>query len=142
MMLGWSRALSFNAGSAVKKRGRSEKEEKMQHRYKSLFAVVLAVAAFSVGTVPRQSSAAQARCTLTIVNESNKDIHRLHLSLRGTGNWGPDLLGRNVLHPGDRTSLNISAGEYDLLAIDANGNQCVQKNIPVYNDRSWPIRGC
>jgi hypothetical protein len=114
----------------------------MQPLYKSLFVLVLAVAVFSVGMVARQSSAAQARCTLTIVNESNKDIHRLHLSLKGTGNWGPDLLGRNVLHPGDRTSQNISAGEYDLLVIDANGNQCVLKNIPVYNDRSWPIKGC
>ena len=111
----------------------------MQFRYKSLFALVLGSVLISVSMVGWQSSAAQARCTLTIENKSSRAIHRLHMSSSGTGNWGGDLLARGILHPGRPKSLTIGPGEYDFLFIDANGHQCILKNLPAYKDRSWSI---
>jgi hypothetical protein len=111
----------------------------MQFQYKSLFALVLSIVVIGVSMVGQQSSTAQTRCTLTIVNSSSRDFHRLHLSSSGTSNWGTDLLGRDILHPGQPRSLAISPGAYDVLFIDANGRQCILKNLPAYKDRSWPI---
>jgi hypothetical protein len=111
----------------------------MKSLYKSLFALLIGVVVISVSLLGLQSSAAQARCTLTIVNQSSRDFHRLHLSSSGTGNWGADQMGRGILHPGEPRSVVISPGEYDVLFIDANGRQCILKNLPAYKDRSWSI---
>lgn len=112
----------------------------MQSLSKSLVALVFSILMISAPMVRQQNSAAQARrFTLTIVNASSRQIHRLHMSSSGTANWGPDLLRRSILHPGQPKGLGVSSGEYDVLFIDANDNQCVLKSFPVYNDRSWSI---
>ena len=82
--------------------------------------------------------------TLTIFNNSGRDIHRLHVSSSGTRSWGPDLLGRTILRSGESRSFgDIGPGEYDLLFIDASENQCVLRSIRVFGntqestDRCW-----
>jgi hypothetical protein len=115
------------------------KGRNMQFQYRLLFALVLGAVLISVSMIGWESSAAQARCTLTIVNSSTRDFHRLHLASSGTGNWGLDQLGRGILHHGEPRSLAISPGEYDLLFIDADGHQCVKRNLPAYNDTSFEI---
>lgn len=116
----------------------------MKTHYKSFVALVFGFLLIGASMPGQKSSAAQARShTLTITNESSRQIHRLHISSSGTANWGADLLGRNILHPGappgNSRSFSISAGEIDVLFIDANGHQCVLRNFQVYNDRSYSL---
>ena len=78
--------------------------------------------------------------TLEIVNGSRRDIHRLQLSSSGTGSWGPDLLGRTILRSGEARSWGgIGPGEFDVLVIDGGGNQCVRKNVMIFNNISVRI---
>lgn len=116
----------------------------MKTHYKSLVALVFGTLLIGASMVGQQNSAAKARdFTLTITNASSRAIHRLHMSSTGTGNWGADLLGRNILHPvtspGNSRGFLISAGEYDLLFIDANEHQCVLRNFQVYNDKPYSL---
>jgi hypothetical protein len=95
----------------------------------------------SVLIMGSQTNDAQARrYTLTITNNSSRDIHRLQISSSGTGSWGSDLLGRAILRSGEsRRWGEIIAGEYDLLLIDASESQCVLRRLAVFNDTSWGI---
>jgi hypothetical protein len=81
--------------------------------------------------------------TLTIINNSGKDIHRLHMSSSGTGRWGPDLLGRTILRSGESRSWgDIGPGEYDLLLIDASENQCVLRSVRVFGHTQKSTDNC
>lgn len=115
------------------------KGRNMQFQYKLLFALVLGAVLISVSMIGWESSASQARCTLTIVNSSTRAFHRLHLSSSGTGNWGPDQLGRGILRAGGNKSLVITPAEYDVLFIDAGGHQCILRSLPAYKDTPWSI---
>jgi len=79
----------------------------------------------------RTTNAQPAANTLTIVNASSKEIHRLYVSVSGAPTWGPDLLGRNILYPGQSKSLGDLAGsQYDVMIVDADRRECVMRNVP------------
>jgi hypothetical protein len=120
---------------------KSEKgEENMQSRKKSLITLAFSILMISAPLVAQQNFIAQTRSfTVTIVNNSRREIHRFHLSSKGSANWGADILGRSILYPGNSKSITVTSGEYDLLFIDASENQCVLKSFQVYNDRSWEL---
>lgn len=87
-----------------------------------------------------QTNAQSRRCSLTIVNNSRKQVHRLYISTSGAPRWGADVLGSNVLHPGQSTMLgDLNPGPYDLMIIDSEKRQCVLRSFPVSGNNSWPI---
>ena len=109
----------------------------------ALIATVMLVC----GIVPGASSsiANPGSYTLTILNNSNAEIRRMHISWSGTGRWGPDLLGKDVLRP--RASFpirNLAPGDYDILFIDAGGRRCISGPLRISADLTWPLtdRNC
>jgi hypothetical protein len=112
----------------------------MRCLYKSITILVFGILIISASMVGRPSSAAHAKgFILTIRNDSNREIHRLHMASSGTGSWGADLLGRNILHSKEPRNFGVGAGAYDVLLVDANENQCVRRNLQVYADQEWTI---
>jgi len=101
-----------------------------------LLALMLVTLIFGVAG----ASTSYGTLTLRVLNHSSKDIQRVHLGWSGTGRWGPDRLGKELLKAGGSISLtDIPPGDYDLLFVDNKENQCVFRNLPIYNNRSWVI---
>ncbi len=60
--------------------------------------------------------------TLTIVNNSGREIVQLYLVRQNSANWGPDQLGGQTIPNGSEFRItDIPPGYYDFRAVDANG---------------------
>lgn len=100
-----------------------------------MFLIVLSLCHFV-----RPAAGKHADFSLRIVNNSSSEINRIHLAWKGTRRWGPNLLVKQVLGRGkDFTAPGLSAGDYDILFVDASGRQCVAAGIPIYRDTSWVV---
>lgn len=104
--------------------------------YRVTLLLLLSLFAFTTS-----DNLAQARrVNLTIENRSSREIHRLHLAVSGDKSWGPDLLGDRTLRPGELFPLSgLQPAYYNVLFIDANNNECVLSNLPVFQSQSWPL---
>ena len=101
---------------------------------------VLALMLVTLTFVAPAASTSNVTCTLTVVNNLGRDIQRIHLAWSGTERWGPDRLGKDILRAGRSIPLgDIAPGDYDILFIDTQGNQCVVRNLPIYNDRDFKL---
>ncbi len=64
--------------------------------------------------------------TLTIVNNSGRDIVQLYLVPQNSANWGPDQLAGDVIPNGTSYDItDIPPGYYDFRAVDRNGQNIV-----------------
>jgi len=78
--------------------------------------------------------------SLRIVNNSNSEIREIHLAWRGTGRWGPDVLGKQVLKPrGSFVLGGVSAGDYEMLFVNTGGRSCVAGPIGVYANATFQL---
>lgn len=81
--------------------------------------------------------------TVEFVNQSSWEIHAIHLSPSNDTSWGEDYLGRDVLEKGDSLTLSdVSAGKWDVLVIDEDGDECIIEDVKLSNsdhDR-WVIK--
>lgn len=68
---------------------------------------------------------------IVVMNGTGFEIHALALSPSESGNWGSDLLGDDILKPGEGLKINISgdANNWDLLAEDDDGGQVTFQNL-------------
>jgi hypothetical protein len=86
------------------------------------------------------TAAAQSNHTLTLQNNSGFDIYEIHMSSIYDGSWERDLLGRHVLSSGNSFDItNIASGRYDIKVVDEDGDACILRQVPVYQDRSWNL---
>ena len=70
--------------------------------------------------------------TLNVTNNSPRVVSRLHLRDAALTNWGPDLLGRDVLAPGQSKTLRApSAGVYDMRLLWANNQPAERRRITI-----------
>lgn len=69
--------------------------------------------------------------TITVVNGTNFEIHGIALSPSETDNWGNDLLGNDVLKPGEGLQIQYQGDDnnWDLAAVDPEGNQVSFTNL-------------
>jgi hypothetical protein len=67
----------------------------------------LAVALFTLGTVLSYAAPVQT-VTLTVVNNSTREIRHLYLSPAENDNWGPDQLNESAINPGASRTLNVT----------------------------------
>ncbi|MBN1696259.1 MAG: hypothetical protein JW881_01985 [Spirochaetales bacterium] len=81
--------------------------------------------------------------TLEVENNSPYEIQHLYAKLGGESGWGPDLLKGRTILPGNRVSVNIPGGEFDLKADIFVGNQLVNVKeslkIVLGKTYSWTI---
>lgn len=68
---------------------------------------------------------------IVVMNGTGFEIHGLALSPSESGKWGPDLLGNDILKPGEGLKINISgdANNWDLAAVDNEGTQVTFENL-------------
>jgi hypothetical protein len=78
--------------------------------------------------------------TITFWNESSYAIEDIYVTEVDTFDWGPDLLGGDVLLPGESISVVVDCNTYDVKVIDETGVECELYNIDVcFDDDGWVI---
>jgi hypothetical protein len=79
--------------------------------------------------------------TLTIENDSSFTFVEINLSPTDQISWGPDLLGADVLEPGDVLETSgIACGTYDIRVIDETAGECILDTVDLCLDEAvWRI---
>ena len=79
--------------------------------------------------------------SITLYNESSYVIEDVYITERDTFDWGPNILGGDVLFPGESISVSVSCDLYDVKVIDETGVECVLEGIDVCfgEDDGWVI---
>lgn len=79
--------------------------------------------------------------SLTIYNGSDYAIMEIYLTPTGSSSWGPDLLGSDLLLPGEEVTIDfIDCDYYDILIVDEDGVECEILNVDFcFSDDVWTI---
>ena len=78
---------------------------------------------------------------LTIVNNSNREIHHVYLSAADQNNWGPDQLGSSVIAAGGGSvTLNVSCDASSVKVITEDHQGCfLYKVVACSQATTWTI---
>lgn len=88
-----------------------------------ILSLLLTVACGSSSSSTRTAATGVGPGTVYINNQSAESIYYIHMSPSSQDTWGADLLGSNVLLPGQYTMLsNIGEGYWDVRVVDSSGN--------------------
>jgi len=79
--------------------------------------------------------------SLTINNDSSYTLFEINLAAIDDPNWGPDLLGGNVLDPGDSLVItDIDCDTYDVRVVDDTGAECILESLDLcFDDAVWHL---
>jgi hypothetical protein len=79
--------------------------------------------------------------SLTVANESSYVLTEIRIAPIDDPNWGPDLLGGDVLLPGeDLVITNIDCDTYDVLVVDDTDLDCVITDLDLcFDDALWVV---
>lgn len=80
-----------------------------------------ATAAFALALCAACTS---STATLRVTNQSDFAIVEMHVAPSGSRTWGPNLLGGDVLLPGESLTIDTSCDTYDVLLVDEQGVDC------------------
>lgn len=73
--------------------------------------------------------------TVTVNNRSSYQIQEFYASNVGTNDWEEDILGVDVLAPGEAVDIDIDDGtgacRFDFRAVFVDGDEAVKKNVNV-----------
>lgn len=96
---------------------------------------------FGLGAVLSQSACTSSSdATLTVVNHSDFTIVDIRVAPVQTVDFGPNLLGTDVLLPGEQLTLGVTCGTYDAEVVDEQGVTCDVNDIDLcLNDARWVL---
>lgn len=79
--------------------------------------------------------------TLTIENDSSYAFAEINLSPEDSASWGSDLLGADILAPGEVLELaGVACDVYDIRIVDDEGDECVLSSVDLCLDNAvWSI---
>jgi hypothetical protein len=79
--------------------------------------------------------------TLVIENSSDFAFVEINLSSVDNVSWGSDLLGSDILFPGESVEIGgIECDDYDIRVVDEDNDECIVENIDLcLTDESWVI---
>jgi hypothetical protein len=113
----------------------------MQSRFARALAAIAVVGALAVTTAT--TAFADAR-NFTVVNNSSLTITHLYVSAADTQSWEEDVLGKDVLAPGESWDITFSkydgeAGKclYDIKAVGKEGQEGVQYKLDLCSITSF-----
>ena len=96
--------------------------------------LVVALAALTITATTAIPAFAQDR-KVRIVNNTNFTIVRFYGSNKGSKSWEEDILGADVLDPGQSVNINFDDGtgycKFDFKAVFNDGEELVSKNINI-----------
>lgn len=105
----------------------------------TLRLALLAVVLCSMGTVLLHAAPAQ-NVTLTVVNNSGKDIRYLYLSPADNDNWGTDQLNNSAISAGATRTLNISWDQSSIKLVGEDPDGCfLSTTLTVASSIEWTI---
>ena len=102
--------------------------------------LVASVATFSlISTGPGEALDRRVR----VVNDSSRTMTKFQASNKSSKSWEEDILGTDVLKPGQSVVVNINDGTgfcvFDLRATFQGGATVVRRNINICKISSWTI---
>jgi hypothetical protein len=124
------------------------------------FPLVLALAVFSQGCIvvedpspdpspgpapapsptPTPTPAPPASSLLRIDNESSLELYEIYVTPIDATTWGPDLLGGDILFPGESFTVEVGCDFYDAMVVDEFGTECVIESLDLCGDSAiWDI---
>jgi hypothetical protein len=107
---------------------------------KNLALTASLLAAISLGAACTTTVEPVDDATLTVVNESDYVIESIYLTSIGGRSWGGNILGDDVLFPGQELVLGVDCGYYDARLVDEDDVECIVQNINLcLNDATWYI---
>ena len=79
--------------------------------------------------------------TLTIDNQSSFTLIGIYLSPTTSVAWGDDLLGADVLDPGESFEISgIACDTYDVRVVDEDSDECIIDSVDLcLDDATWHI---
>jgi hypothetical protein len=93
----------------------------------------------SMGTVLLYAAPAQS-VTLTVVNNSTRDIRYLYLSATDNDNWGADQLNESAISPGATRTLNITWEQASIKLVGEDQDGCfLSTTVNVSSNIEWTI---
>ncbi|WP_148292358.1 MULTISPECIES: hypothetical protein [Planktothrix] len=98
---------------------------------KSITMMLMAMALFvpGIGLIPSKAIAETEAVTFTMTNDSGQVITHFYASPPTTSDWEDDILGVDVLAPGDSVDITINDGQedcfYDFRAVYEDGSEVV-----------------
>lgn len=76
--------------------------------------------------------------TLTVFNESSEAICFVYISPSESDDWGDDVLGDDVIEPGESYTFEVIVGTYDLMAEGCDGNAiAVESEVDLSEPKEW-----
>ena len=106
----------------------------------SLRLALLAVVLCSMGTVLLLHAAPAQSVTLTVVNNSGKDIRYLYLSPAENDNWGADQLNNSAISAGASRTLNITWGQSSIKLVGEDPDGCfLSTTLTVASSIEWTV---
>lgn len=108
---------------------------------RNFIAGMVAAAALAGCTTSSNDPGFVADSSLLVINESDYTIFEIYLTEVDNPSWGPNLLGGDVLYPGEELLLGVQCDFYDALLVDEDGVECEIHSIDLcLNDADWVIR--
>ncbi len=94
----------------------------------------------SLGTVFLLHAAPAQSVSLTIVNNSTRDIRALYLSPAENDNWGTDQLNESAISPGATRTLNITWEQASVKLVGEDQDGCfLTTTVNVSSSIQWTI---
>ncbi|MEK6281966.1 MAG: hypothetical protein AABN95_16550 [Acidobacteriota bacterium] len=101
---------------------------------------LLAVVLCSMGTVLLLHAAPAQSVTLTVVNNSTREIRYLYLSPADNDNWGADQLDDSAISPGATRTLSISWDQSTIKLVGEDQDGCfLSATLNVASNIQWTI---
>lgn len=102
--------------------------------------IVVGLAVFALLTLPILASSRSISTSITIANNSNREIRYVYLSPVDADNWGPNQLS-NSLTPGQSATVNgVSCDQQQLKVIGEDNDGCfVSTIIDCGENSTWTI---
>lgn len=97
--------------------------------------------AFSITACATEEEGGSLDSSLTIENDSSYTFVEINLSPVNTVAWGADLLGADVLAPGEILEASgIECGTYDIRIIDEDADECILDTVDLCLENAvWRI---
>jgi hypothetical protein len=78
--------------------------------------------------------------TLSVVNQSSYRLYDIRVAPVGSTTWSDNLLGGDVLLPGEELRISLACDTYDVLVVDELNTECVLSGVDVcFNSDAWVV---
>lgn len=75
---------------------------------------------------------------LKVQNESSVVIEKIYVAQVDASSWGPDVLGGEILFPGEGFTIELACDAYNVLVVDELGTECMLENLDLcFEDATW-----